>query len=189
MNAVVGASQWTIRFDLLLYSFEEVHMPKTPRPEVDLFTPRRSTVDGASAGAQVVGGLIVTEPLGNGIRVTARDHDERLLWGYIAGQLSLDSPHVLVATYDALRKHVIRGLPHYVDSTAVGAPATKQCLDAIGSITAMLEKVRDRLSPKNVSDKTEKRAAECLPALRDIMTLITFELTDRRPSQIADSGE
>ena len=154
----------------------------------DLIADKATAARDIPSGARVIDGAIVTEPLGAGIRVTARDSRDRLLWGYVAGQISLDSPHVLVATYETLRKHVIDELPSYVDSNA-GTPATTQCLDAIASISAMLEKVRDRLSPKTISDKTEKRAAECLPALRDIVTLITYELTDKSCAVAADVGE
>lgn len=154
----------------------------------DLIADKASTAKEMPFGARVIDGAIVTEPLGAGIRVTARDSRDRLLWGYVAGQISLDSPHVLVATYETLRQHVIVELPSYVDGN-VGSPATTQCLDAIASISAMLEKVRERLSPKTISDKTEKRAAECLPALRDIVTLITHELTDKSPATATDVGE
>lgn len=154
----------------------------------DLIADKIPAAKDIPSGARVIDGVIVTEPLGAGIRVTARDSRDRLLWGYVAGQISLDSPHVLVATYETLRQHVIGELPSYVDSNA-STPATTQCLDAITSINGMLEKVRERLSPKTISDKTEKRAAECLPALRDIVTLITYELTDKRPAAATDVGE
>jgi hypothetical protein len=134
----------------------------------------------APPGGRVIDGFIVTEPLGGGVRVTARGHDNKLLWGFVAGQLAMDSPHVLVATYESLRTSVIIDLPSYVDKKNDGAPKTKQCLEAIESITAMLGKVRDKLSPKQITDKTEKRAGDCLPALRDIITMLTYELTDNR---------
>lgn len=129
---------------------------------------------------RVIDGCIVTEPLGGGIRVTARGHDNKLLWGFVAGQLAMDSPHVLVATYESLRTSIIVDLPSYVDKKNDGTPKTQQCLEAIESITDMLGKVRDKLSPKHVTDKTEKRAANCLPALRDMITMLTYELTDTR---------
>lgn len=154
----------------------------------DLIADNAPTKRSIPTGARVIDGAIITEPLGAGVRVTARDSKDRLLWGYVAGQISLDAPHVLVATYETLRQQVIGELPSYVDSHA-GTPATKQCLDALAAITVMLDRVRERLSPKAISDKTEKRATECLPALRDIVTLITYELTDRRPTAAADSGE
>ena len=101
------------------------------------------------------------------------------MWGFVAGPLALESTHVLVATYEALRDDIVKSLPDYTDKRDDGTPKTKQCLEAINAISAMLSKLRDRLSPKNVSDKTEKRAAECLPALRDIVTLLTYEITDK----------
>lgn len=126
--------------------------------------------------------------MGNGVRVTARANDDRLLWGFVASQLALESSHVLVAVYEALRKDVVEQLPAFTDGRVGGQSNTAQCLDSIQAINAMLGKLRDRLSPKTVSDKTERRAAECLPALRDIVTMLTYELLDK-PAVSSDAME
>ena len=133
----------------------------------------------APPGIYVLEGRIVIEPMGNGVRVTARAKDDRLLWGFVASQLAFDSPHALVAIYEALRKDVVEQLPTFTDGRDHGQSNTTQCLELIQAINAMLGKIRDRLSPKTVSDKTERRAAECLPALRDIVSMLTYEITDK----------
>jgi hypothetical protein len=47
---------------------------------------------------------IVFEPVGSGVRVVARDSDQRLLWGYIGSEETTNQKHCMVATYETLQK-------------------------------------------------------------------------------------
>lgn len=104
-------------------------------------------------------GEIVFEPMGNGVRVTARDDQHRVLWGYIGSKETVSNIHCLVATYDTLQGLIAeeldkRGL-FTLDEPEDPVGQTQAALDRL---EATIKWLRASLDVKKVSDATLERA-------------------------------
>ena len=73
-----------------------------------------------------VAGEIVLEPMGNGVRVTARDGSHKVLWGFVASKGMLDQVHCLVAIYDPLVQLIVEELSkHHLPAPGPGDPVAE----------------------------------------------------------------
>lgn len=103
-------------------------------------------------------GEIVFEPMGSGVRVTARDANHQVLWGYVGSKETVRQIHCLVATYDTLQKLVGEELEkqgRFVPESEDPIGAAQRALD---SLAKTLKWLRDGLDVKKVSDATLERA-------------------------------
>lgn len=63
-----------------------------------------------NATARRIKGEVIFEPMGNGVRVTARDESHKVLWGYVGSKETVKQIHCLVATYDTLQDMIAEEL-------------------------------------------------------------------------------
>lgn len=128
-------------------------------------------------------GEVVFEPLRGGVRVTARDEEHRLLWGYIGSRPTLEMDHCLVAIYgklqDVLRQQLKeRGLPTGSEKDPI--EDAQQALRRLEEVTADL---KDSLDVKKVSDATRNRAEVIACVTADALKQI-----DLAKSMLKDTG-
>lgn len=137
-----------------------------------------SVGDGAARPASrsvKVPGLIALERLGSGIRVTAQDHQENVLWGFVATKGMLEQPHGTIALYARLREIINEAL------TAEGLEAVSPP-DALVAATAAVTELQrvtallhQSMQVKKVSEVTRKRAASIVRVVSDALRMIEQE--------------
>lgn len=120
-------------------------------------------------------GEIVFEPMGSGVRVTARDAEHRVLWGYVGSKETVRQIHCLVATYDTLQNLVgeeleKRGL--FVSESEDPIAAAQRVLDSLEKTAKWL---RESLEVKKVSDATLERARTIARIVSDADRQISLE--------------
>jgi hypothetical protein len=125
-------------------------------------------------------GEIVFEPMGSGVRVTARDAEHRVLWGYVGSKETVRQVHCLVATYDTLQNMVgeeleKRGL--FVSEGGDPIGAAQLALDALERTVKWL---RDGLDVKKVSGPTLERARTIARIVSDAGRQIMLEANTLR---------
>lgn len=118
---------------------------------------------------------MVFEPLTTGVRVTARDDEHKVLWGYVGSNETVKQIHCLVAIYDTLQDMLAeelakRGAP----PVEMGDPLTtaRAALDKLGDT---LKWLRESLDVKKVSDATADRARAIARMVSDANRQITLE--------------
>ncbi len=122
-----------------------------------------------------VAGEIVFEPLGTGVRVTARDADHRVLWGYVGAKETVKQIHCLVAVYDSLQAMLAEELVKcglFTQETEDPIRAAQAALDKIEKTARWL---RDSLDVKKVSEATTERARTIARIVSDADRQITLE--------------
>jgi hypothetical protein len=136
-----------------------------------------------------VPGLVVLERLGNGIRVSAQDHQENVLWGFVATKVMLEQPHGTIALYARLREIINEAL------TAEGLEAV-HTLDALAAATAALTELQrvtsllhQSIQVKKASEVTRRRAAAILRVVSDAIKMIEQETPFVSRSRCDDVAE
>lgn len=122
-----------------------------------------------------VPGEIVFEPVETGVRVTARDAQHRVLWGYVGAKETVKQIHCLVAVYDILQDMLAEELEK-------GGLFRRETVDPIGTAQGALDRLertlkwlRDSLDVKKVSDATAERAKTIARIASDADRQITLE--------------
>jgi hypothetical protein len=120
-------------------------------------------------------GELVFEPMGPGVRVTARDAEHRVLWGYVGSRETARQVHCLVATYDTFQNLVAEELERRgLYSSEVTDPITR-ANEALAEMSATLAWLRDGLNVKKVSDATAERARTIARIVSDAHRQISLE--------------
>ena len=120
-------------------------------------------------------GEIVLEPMGSGVRVTARDGEHRLLWGYVGSKETVRQIHCLVATYETLQNLIAgelekRGLLKGDSEEPMLAAERALC-----ELENTVKWLRDSLAVKKVSDATRERARMLARVVSDADRQISLE--------------
>jgi len=122
---------------------------------------------------------VVLEPVFNGLRVTGRDQEHRLLWGFIATQETLSQKHSSIALGKALKDLLSRRLnspaPHPNAEDAMSAAE-----DAIAELEATLKSLRQSLDVKKVKEATRDRASKIAQLVSDAHQLIELSAAPLR---------
>ncbi len=118
---------------------------------------------------------IVFEPVFNGVRVTARDSQHRLLWGFIASKDMISQIHCPVAVYETLQELIgeeldKRGLPKR--KTEDPMQAAQRAVDALQDT---LNNLKASITVKKVSDATLERAEAIARIASDVDSMICLE--------------
>ena len=125
---------------------------------------------------QPIGGEVICEPLGAGIRVTGRTEKHQLLWGLVCSRGMLEQPHGSIAIYSALREAVEKAL------VSEGLPVTESrdsvdaALAAITKAEKFLKAAKKKITVKKVSPETGTRAALIAKAVSDAFQMVTLEV-------------
>lgn len=118
---------------------------------------------------------IVLEPVATGIRVTARDAQHRILWGYVGAEEKLKQTHCLVAVYDTLQKLLGLQLEKGGFCKRQETDPISEALSALDSLDKTVKWIRDSLDVKKVSDATAERARTIAQIISDADQQITLE--------------
>jgi hypothetical protein len=123
-------------------------------------------------------GEVVFEPMGNGVRVTARDDQHRVLWGYVGSKETVSQIHCLVATYDTLQGLIAEEL----EKRGLFTPdehedPVGQAQTAIDRLEATVKWLRASLDVKKVSDATLERAKAISRIASDADRQISLDAT------------
>lgn len=110
------------------------------------------------------------------MRVTARDDQHRVLWGYVGSRETVKQIHCLVATYDTLQQLIGEEL----DKSGVPVPeASEDPLASAASALAALEStlawLRKSLQVKKPSEATLTRAKLIARIVSDANRQMTIE--------------
>jgi len=98
---------------------------------------------------------MVFEPMGNGVRVTARDESHKVLWGFTASKGMLDQVHCLVAVYEPLFHLIVEELERH------GLPAPEHG-DPIAQAQRTIANLEKGIQWLKSSLKVQKRSAPAL---------------------------
>ena len=105
-----------------------------------------------------VAGEIVLEPMGNGVRVTARDGSHKVLWGFVASKGMLDQVHCLVAVYDPLVQLIVEELSkHHLPAPEPGDPIA-EAKRSIASLEQIVHWMKTSLQVKQQTRAALARA-------------------------------
>ena len=121
---------------------------------------------------EAINSRIVFEPMSNQghVRITARSENFDLLWGVIASPGTLSRHPVEVAFYDRLFEQAKHHIPSLV--TLSGTDAISLAHQRVAQLRKCLDALEELLTPKKISDKTEKRASGIVPDLNDAFRLL-----------------
>lgn len=113
------------------------------------------------------------EPLGGGVRVTARDEDGRTLWGFVASEPMLASRECLVAIYDRLLEMLAeRGAAPRKKGPSDLKEIVDQSIADLDELVRIAESYKKKLTVKSASEATARRAELVSSVTRDaIITL------------------
>ncbi len=120
-------------------------------------------------------GEIVFEPLLNGVRVTARDNNHRVLWGFIGsiGMLKLD--HCPIAVYETLQGLLSEDLKKHELPAPKKADPMAAAEQAISALRETADKLREAITVKKVSQATIERATAIARVANDANRMILLE--------------
>lgn len=103
-------------------------------------------------------GEIVFEPMGSGVRVTARDSEHRVLWGYVGSKETTRQIHCLVATYDTLQNLIGEELEKRGLANSDTSDPIESARHSLDELEATIKFLRSGLEVKKVSEATLERA-------------------------------
>ncbi len=115
-----------------------------------------------------ISGSIEVVPLGKGVRVTGRDADGRVLWGFVATRTMLEQPHGAIAIYDRLRDLVNERL----DALGLPMDRPEDVLTAAESKLSELERFATQLRKTITITKGKKPTGGQLEKARDVYRAI-----------------
>jgi hypothetical protein len=122
-----------------------------------------------------VPGEIVFEPLTTGVRVTARDAQHRVLWGYVGSKETVRQIHCLVAIYDTLQDLLAEELEKGKFSQRDRGDVIADAQTALDTLEGTVKWLRDSLDVKKASDATVERARTIARIAHDANRQITLE--------------
>ena len=120
-------------------------------------------------------GEIIFEPMGSGVRVTARDAEHRVLWGYVGSKETIRQIHCLVATYDTLQNLIAEELEKRGLQTTDDPDPLASAHNSLDELEATVKWLRGGLEVKKVSDATLDRAKLISRIASDANRQITLE--------------
>ena len=120
-------------------------------------------------------GEVIFEPTSTGVRVTARDEEHRLLWGYVASKDTLRQIHNLVATYETLQQLVAEELESKGKGKSDSADPIDDAKQALDALESTVQGLRGSLTVKKVTDATRERARQISRIISDANRLIALE--------------
>ncbi len=134
-----------------------------------------SITDNDISPNRCIPGEIVFEPVFNGVRITARDNDHHLLWGFIGSKGMIKQIHCPVAVYEKtcelLDEELVKtGLP--ARETGDPIDAARKALD---SLQNTIDKLKKSICVKKVSETTKERAKIINRLTKDADKMILLE--------------
>jgi len=120
-------------------------------------------------------GEVVFEPVLNGVRVSARDSQHRMLWGFIGSKDMISQIHCPVAVYETLQELLGEELDrHGLPKRETGNPMLEAQL-AVDALQETLDNLKASIKVKKVSDATLERAKAITRIAGDADRMISLE--------------
>ena len=122
---------------------------------------------------------VMVERLPKGLRVSARDIDERTLWGFVASRGILEQPHAAIAVYSALREALDPHLDIASRDTACVPEVINAALNALSELEQMTRDMRGALACRSGKKPTTamiSQAAVILRGVTDAVRMLSQEL-------------
>ena len=136
----------------------------------------------------LIPGEIVLEPMGRGVRVTARDGNHRILWGFTASKDMLNQPHCPVAIYSLLQELLARELKRYDLPYSKDEKTMEDAERAIAALQAGVDSLKASIKVKKVSAQTRERAYAIACIAKDANRTLSLE-SSYTLGKKADDGE
>ena len=118
---------------------------------------------------------LVLEPVSNGIRVTARDKNHRILWGFIASQGMLAQIHSPVAIYNTLQELLSAELSKHTLPTQDDQEPISSAKIALDELAKTIQNLRESITVKKESEATRQRAQNIKRLASDAIRSIKLE--------------
>jgi hypothetical protein len=118
---------------------------------------------------------MVFEPLTTGVRVTARDGQHRVLWGYVGSKETVRQIHCLVAIYDTLQDLLAEELEKGKFPQCERGDVMADAKTALDTLEGTVKWLRDSLDVKKVSEASADRATTIARIANDANRQITLE--------------
>jgi hypothetical protein len=139
-----------------------------------------------------VAGEIVFEPMGTGVRVTARDGSHKVLWGFVASSGMLDQVHCLVAIYDPLARLIVEELEKCaLPAPTHGDPVT-EAERTIDNLEETIKWLKESLHVRHRSQAAVDRATLIARIASEALRQITLDaemLKGMKPKSERDQSE
>ena len=120
-------------------------------------------------------GEVVFEPVMNGVRVTARDSEHRVLWGFIGSKDMISQIHCPVAVYETLQELLGEELEkHGLPKREPGDPM-QAAQRAVDTLQETLDNLKASITVKKVSDSTLERTKAIARIASDADRMICLE--------------
>jgi len=133
-------------------------------------------------------GEIVFESMGAGVRVTARDAQHRVLWGYVGAKETVKQIHCLVAIYDTLQELLAEELEKRGLLKRETTDPMRSALSGLDRLEGTLKWLRDSLEVKKVTDAATERARTIARIVSDAHRQITLEAGSLRGMKSQGGG-
>ena len=135
---------------------------------------------------RLVAAEIVFEPLLGGVRVTARDANHHMLWGFVGSKSMMTQQHTPVAVYDRLRKLLDEELTKHKLEVTPTPEAIESAKAAIKGLQDTLCRLQEAITVKKPSPATYERAEAIGRTIRDVSRQIDLELNTGKASNETD---
>lgn len=122
-----------------------------------------------------VQGEIVFEPVVNGVRVTARDAEHQLLWGFIGSKDIVGQVHSPVAVYETLHTLLAEELGKRNLPKQTAADPMQAAQSALDVLQKAVDDLKASITVKKISDATLERASAIARIANDAARMITLE--------------
>jgi hypothetical protein len=135
---------------------------------------------------------IVFEPVGSGIRVTARDESHAVLWGFIGSKGMLADAHGSIAVYTTLKELINEELAKWELPVLEKEDSATAAQDAIRELEDTVKWLKRSLNVKKASEATKERARSIARIVADANKQIDIEASSlkgmkSRNDQLSDS--
>lgn len=128
---------------------------------------------------RMVAASIIFEPMlhggRGGVRITARDGQHKVLWGFVACHEMLSQNHCPVAVYDTLRGMISAELERHKLPSPSSDDDLAAAKHAIAALEETVAKLKKSIEVKKVSTATTDRAAVIARVMRDANRMIELE--------------
>ncbi|MCK4658210.1 MAG: hypothetical protein KAV82_01695 [Phycisphaerae bacterium] len=160
--------------------YQEVTMPHDPDLFGKTFDQQLEVAGDTIADRDIspnrrIPGEIVFEPLLNGVRVTARDEDHKVLWGFIGSKGMIKQIHCPIAVYETLQALLSEELEKHGLPTSEEVDPIQAAKQALSGLQDTIDKLGGAITVKNVSKATIERAKAIGRVVNDANRMICLE--------------
>ena len=120
-------------------------------------------------------GEVVFEPVLNGVRVTARDSEHRVLWGFVGSMDMINQIHCPVAVYETLQELLGEELDKHGTPKQEAGDSMQAAQRAVDALQETLDNLKASITVKKVSDATLERAKVIARIASDADRMICLE--------------